>query len=89
MKFYKFIICGFTKIYLYCFYIPELIRLANDVQITQVQELLIQTKLLDVFNLPLGRPITIEKCTTSGGRTKEANEKSFVFVHQHGGDDVT
>ena len=33
--------------------------------------------------------ITLEKCTTSGGRTKEANERSFVFVHQHGGDDVT
>ena len=31
----------------------------------------------------------IEKCTTSGGRTKEANERSFVLVHQHGGDDVT
>ena len=25
----------------------------------------------------------------SGGRTKGANEKSFVFVHQHGGYDVT
>ena len=40
------------------------------------------------FNQPLGKPI-IEKCTTSGGRTKEADERSFVFVHQHGGDDVT
>ena len=37
----------------------------------------------DVFNQPLGTPIKIEKCTTSGGRTKEANERSFVFVH-HG-----
>ena len=26
---------------------------------------------------------------TSGGRTKEANERSFVFVHQHGGENVT
>ena len=43
----------------------------------------------DVFNQPLQTPIAIEKCTTSGGRTKEANERSFVFVHQHGGDDVT
>ena len=34
-------------------------------------------------------PITIEKCTTSGGRTKEAKEGSFVFVHQDGGDDIT
>ena len=33
--------------------------------------------------------MTIEKCTTSGGRRKEANERSFVFVHQYGGDDVT
>ena len=29
------------------------------------------------------------QCTISGGRTKGANEKSFVFVHQHGGHDVT
>ena len=42
MKCNKLIICGFTKIYLYRFYIPEfIIRLANDVQTTQVQELLI------------------------------------------------
>ena len=34
MKCSKLIICGFTKIYLYRFYIPELIsRLANDVQL--------------------------------------------------------
>ena len=46
MKCNILIICGFTKIYLYSFYIPELIRLANDVQTTQVQELLIQQKLL-------------------------------------------
>ena len=25
----------------------------------------------------------------AGGRTKGANDRSFVFVHQHGGDDVT
>ena len=41
-----FFVTGFTKIYLYRFYIPELIRLANDVQTTQVQELLIHLKLL-------------------------------------------
>ena len=46
MKCNKLIFCGFTKINLYRFYIPELIRLANDVQTTQVQELLIQLKLL-------------------------------------------
>ena len=34
------------QIYLNCFYIPELIQLANDVETTQVQELLIQQKLL-------------------------------------------
>ena len=33
MKCSKLIICGFTKIYLYRFYIPELIRLANDEQL--------------------------------------------------------
>ena len=48
------------------------------------------TALWDVFNQPLETTLTIEKCTTSGGRTlKEANESSFVFVHQLGGDDVT
>ena len=31
----------------------------------------------------------MEKCTTSGGRTREANERSFVFVHEHTDDDVT
>ena len=46
MKCNKLIICDFTKIYLYRVYIPELIRLANDVETTQVQELLIQLKLL-------------------------------------------
>ena len=49
----------------------------------------IDCSVLDVFNHPLETPITIEECTTSGGRTKEANERSFVFVHQHGDDDVT
>ena len=28
-------------------------------------------------------------CTIAGGRTKVANEKSFLFVHQHGGYDIT
>ena len=28
------------------------------------------------------------QCTIAGGRTNEANEKSFVLVHQHGGYDV-
>ena len=46
MKCNKLIICGCTKINLYRFYIPELIQLANDVQTTQVQELLFQLKLL-------------------------------------------
>ena len=34
-------------------------------------------------------PRTVKKSTTSGGRTKEAKERSFAFVHEHGGDDVT
>ena len=29
------------------------------------------------------------KCTIAGGRTKEANEMSIVFVRQHGGDELT
>ena len=33
--------------------------------------------------------ITIKKSTTSGGRTKQANEKSFVFVQQYGSDNLT
>ena len=45
-----------------------------------------QTIQLVVFNQPLETPRTIRKRTTSGGRTKEAHEKSFVFVHQRGGD---
>ena len=28
------------------------------------------------------------QCTIAGEQTKGANERSFVFVHQHGGDDV-
>ena len=33
--------------------------------------------------------MTMLQCTIAGGRTKGAKEKSFVFVHQHGGYDVT
>lgn len=29
------------------------------------------------------------KGTNAGGRTKEANETSIVYIHQHGGKDVT
>ena len=36
----------------------------------------------------LGTQITMLICTIAGGRTKGANEYSFVFVHQHGGYDV-
>ena len=32
--------------------------------------------------------ITMPQCAIAGGRTKGANKKSFVFVHQHGGNDV-
>ena len=33
--------------------------------------------------------MTMVKRTNAGGRTKGADERSIVFVHQHGGDDVT
>ena len=36
-----------------------------------------------------GTQITMLQCTIAGGRTEGANKKSFVFVHQHGGCDVT
>ena len=35
---------------------------------------------------PISKPC---KCIIAAGQTKGANERSFVFVHQHGGDDVT
>ena len=49
---------------------------------------------LEVLEMKLLQPlsetqITMLKCTIAGGRTKGANERSLVFVHQHGGDDVT
>ena len=31
---------------------------------------------------------TMLQCTIAGGRRNGADERSFVFVHQHGGDDV-
>ena len=46
MKCNKLLSVALQKIYLYRFYIPELISLANDAQTTLVQELLIQLKLL-------------------------------------------
>ena len=33
--------------------------------------------------------ITMVKWTNAGGQTKRAKERSFVYRHQHGGDDVT
>ena len=33
--------------------------------------------------------MTMLLCTIASGQKKGANEKSFVFVHQHGGYDVT
>ena len=42
-----------------------------------------------VCNQSLGTQITMLQCTIAGGRTKGANQKSFVFVHQHGCYDVT
>ena len=40
-------------------------------------------------NQSLETQIIMAKCTNAGGQTKAANEKSIVFVHQHGRDDVT
>ena len=37
-----------------------------------------------VCNQSLETQITMLQCTIAGGRTKGANEQSFVFVHQHG-----
>ena len=42
-----------------------------------------------VCNQSLKTQITMLQCTIAGGRTKGTNERSFVFVHQHGGDDGT
>ena len=42
-----------------------------------------------VCNQSLETQIPMLQCTIAGGRTKGANERSFVFVHQHGDDDVT
>ena len=42
-----------------------------------------------VCSQSLGTQITMLQCTIACGRTKQASEKSFVFVHQHGGYDVT
>ena len=52
----------------------------------------IASKILEhkvVFSQSLETQMTMVKCTNAGGRTKGANERSIVFVHQHGGDDVT
>ena len=32
--------------------------------------------------------ITMLQCAIAGGRTKGSNERSIVFVHQHGDDEV-
>ena len=42
-----------------------------------------------VCSQSLETQMTMVKRTNAGGRTKGANERSIVFVHQHGGDDVT
>ena len=42
-----------------------------------------------VYNQSLETQKTMLQCTIAGGRTKGADERSFVFVHQQGGDDVT
>ena len=42
-----------------------------------------------VFSQSLETQMTMVKRKNAGGRTKGANERSIVFVHQHGGDGVT
>ena len=42
-----------------------------------------------VCNQSLGTKTTMLQCAIAAGRTKAANQKSFVFVHQHGSYDVT
>ena len=42
-----------------------------------------------VTDQSLETQITMPRCSIAGGRKKGDNERSFVFVHQHGGDDVT
>ena len=37
-----------------------------------------------ICNQSLLRQITVMQCAIAGGRTKEANERSHVFVHQNG-----
>ena len=48
----------------------------------------IRDEIYVVCDQSLGTLLTMLQCTIAGGRTKEANEKSFVFVQQHGGYDV-
>ena len=42
-----------------------------------------------ICNQSLEVQITMLQCTIAGGRIKGTNERSFVFVYQHSGDDVT
>ena len=42
-----------------------------------------------VFNQSIGTQITKLQWAIAGGRAKEENERSFVLVYQHGGDNVT
>ena len=42
-----------------------------------------------VCNQSLETQVTMMKGKNAGGRTKEANEICIVYVHQHGGNDVT
>ena len=41
------------------------------------------------FSINLWRDIKMLQYKIAGGRTKGANKRSFVFVHLHGGDNVT
>ena len=47
------------------------------------------TKRIVGCNQSLETQVTMVKCTNAVGRTKGANEKSIVVIHQHGRDNVT
>ena len=55
---------------------------------SDVTRVVVVSNAIGPFSQTFGDNITIKKSTASGGRIKEVNERSFIFVHQHGGDDV-
>ena len=56
---------------------------------SDVTRVVVVSNAIGPFSQTFRDNITIKKSTAPGGRMKEVNERSFIFVHQHGGDDVT